>query len=522
MIALAWLACSSAPPSEAPLDLSVAELAPTQLARRISLDVRGTPPTLAEYRQILDDPDVVNRLARDWLEDPRFADRVVSLYSEITLTRTARLPFSAAALGVSNRAAFERSVGEEPLRLIAHVAAEDRPWTELVTADYTMATPALAEAFPIDRPGVADGWTVSHYTDGRPAAGILSTNGLWWRYTSTASNANRKRANQVSRILLCNDYLTRPVEFDRNVNLLDEGAVLDALQTDPACVSCHVSLDPLAGYLYGFWWVNQESAIDASRYHPERERYWDQVTGIAPGYYGQPGNDLRDLGVQIASDPRFVTCAVEQAYELLLRRDPAFADQDRLTDHRQAFIEGGLTLRSLFASILEDPLYRATHDDAPGATSLRFASPDLLASQIEGLTGFRWTFTGDDMLTTDSVGLRTLAGGADGYAVTEVSRTPNATAVLVQQRLAELAIGHLVTEGPVPWLGVVDPAAAPQHDIIADLVLATLGDPVEPDSEAVEALTDLFESIETAEGSREAAWAGLVYALLRDPEFVTY
>ncbi|MEO0605357.1 MAG: hypothetical protein AAF211_28260, partial [Myxococcota bacterium] len=300
--------------------------------------------------------------------------------------------------------------------------------------------------------------------------------------------------------------------------------VVTGLPVVSGCDAGHVGPGAfsLAGYFYGFWWPNQQSAIDASRYHPERERTWADVTGIAPGYYGEPGDDLADLGVQIASDPRFVTCAVEQAYELLLRRDPAYADQDALTGHRQAFIEGDLTLRSLFASITTDPLYRATHDDDEGASSLRWASPDLLASQVEALTGFRWTFIGDDMLSTDEVGLRMLAGGADGTTVTEVSRTPNATAVLVQKRLAELAVSHLASEGAVPWLGVVDPTAAPQPEVVADLVLAMLGEAVEPGSPPVEALSELFAELETAEGGRRAAWRGLVYALLRDPDFVTY
>ena len=32
-----------------------------------------------------------------------------------------------------------REVGEEPLRLMAHVAVNDLPWSDIVTADYTMA-----------------------------------------------------------------------------------------------------------------------------------------------------------------------------------------------------------------------------------------------------------------------------------------------------------------------------------------------------------------------------------------------
>ena len=53
----------------------------------------------------------------------------------------------------------------------------------------------------------------ARYTDGRPAAGVLATNGLWWRYTTTDSNMNRTRAAAISRLLLCEDFMARPVSF---------------------------------------------------------------------------------------------------------------------------------------------------------------------------------------------------------------------------------------------------------------------------------------------------------------------
>ena len=81
----------------------------------------------------------------------------------------------------------------------------------------------------------------------RPAAGILSTNSMWWRYGSTASNANRGKVNAISKILLRNDYLSKTISFDRSVNLLDDDALNDALKTNPGC-ACHNSLDPLASF----------------------------------------------------------------------------------------------------------------------------------------------------------------------------------------------------------------------------------------------------------------------------------
>ena len=47
--------------------------------------------------------------------------------------------------------AFAASVGEEPLRLLSYIAENDLPYTEIVTAEYTMANELLCEAFPIDR-----------------------------------------------------------------------------------------------------------------------------------------------------------------------------------------------------------------------------------------------------------------------------------------------------------------------------------------------------------------------------------
>ena len=112
--------------------------------------------------------------------------------------------------------------------MIGHVAANDLPLTELVTADYTFANevdgPDVARGLPRRR---ATGWQQGAvHWDGRPAAGILSGNGHVVAVLSPpTANANRKRANQVSRMLLCHDYLNRPIDFDRNVNLLDEEAV---------------------------------------------------------------------------------------------------------------------------------------------------------------------------------------------------------------------------------------------------------------------------------------------------------
>ena len=529
------LACGSSsseitPPTASESD-SVAMLT------RISMDVRGIRPSVEDVDAVIADASVLDSLVDEYLEDPRFPERIVDLYSEIYLTQAEFFSVQPTAFNFDadvDDFTYARSIGDEPLRILATVASEDLPYTDVVTADWTMHNPVLASMYPTDYPADGSGWQKSRYTDGRPTAGVLSTNGMWWRYGSTTSNMNRKRANQISRIFLCNDYLTRPIAFDRDVNLLDEDAVNDAIENDPGCIACHVSLDPLASYLYGFWYIDDTSAGDATTYHPERELLYDRFGVPEPGYYGESGGNLSDLGHHIAADPRFIECAVEQAYTRLMGRDAVLMDGDALAIHREAFLGGGLTVRALFRSILNHPRYRAATEAPSGFATKKLVTAGLMASQIEGITGFKWTQGGTDMMTSDAVGVGNLAGRADGYRMVRDSRSPNATMLLVSARLAEAAAAHVMTreasQAPrdrslfteVTFAETAQTDRTAMTAQIRRLHKAVLGRVVEPDGDEVEANLALWEELYDATDSAHVAWGGLLIALLRDPDFLMY
>jgi hypothetical protein len=427
------------------------------------------------------------------------------------------------------------SVGDEPLQMLGYLAANDLPVTDLVTADYTMSNDITARFWPVDYPEGETGWRKVHYTDGRPAAGVLAMNSLWWRYQSTESNANRGRANVASRLLLCHDYLTRPIEFDRNVNLLDEAAVQDALTNNPGCVNCHASLDPLAAYFFGFSY-QENTGAEIAEYHPARERNWEAYLGTAPAYYGEPGDGLSDLGWQIAADNRFPECITERVYELLLRREATLDDADRLTELREVLLANGLTLKPLVTAVLESPEYTAATDAGlPGTqVPLKLATPDLLMSQLEELTGFTWgTPDGYDLLRSDQVGFLSLAGGADGVYATRNSTAPNPTLLLVVERLAEAAADYVVSEDAAdpanarlftevsftetPETGLPAMSAQIQH-----LHLRLFGRRVALDGPEVTANLELWSDLYAVTDDISQAWSGLLSALLRDPDFLLY
>jgi hypothetical protein len=331
--------------------------------------------------------------------------------------------------------------------------------------------------------------------------------------------------------LLCNDYLVRPIFFERDVNLLDSEAVNDAIRNNESCVNCHSSLDPLASYLFGFS-ADYYSAEDAAAYHPEREHDYRYYTGVEPSYYGEPGYTLSDLAHQIAADPRFPDCAVQQAWELLLRRDATEGDRDAMLRHREVFLASGLRFKALVRSIIEDERYRAADVDLEGGVPGKMATPDLLATQIEGLTGFRWSYYGYDVLRSDLYGLRTLAGGSDGVTVTANATAPNTTIFLVHQRLAEAAATYTVdTEALLSreerrlFTDVEfseqpgDPAIAQQ---VRTLHRRIFGTNVALDGEEVAVGVALWSNLYAVDGAAMHAWTGVLSALLRDPEILLY
>jgi hypothetical protein len=152
---------------------------------------------------------------------------------------------------------------------------------------------------------------------------------------------------------------------------------------------------------------------------------------------------------------------------------------------------------------------------------------DLLATSVEGLTGYTWTYQDYDLLRTDNVGYRTLAGGADGYAVTATAKSPNATLVLVQERLAESAAWYVVEQEP-SRLFTVDFTETPETNRSAmaaqvqALHRAVFGHVVAADGEEVEAGLALWADLYAVERDPRAAWAGLLSVLLRDPDFLFY
>jgi hypothetical protein len=179
-----FLACFS---TEQPLSRS-------ELFTRISLDLRGLQPSLKELDAVQRSELHLNKKTDELIENERFGIQFARLMSGVWKTEVVELDhrlISDHDYSFPDAIPMITAMGEEPLQILAEIANQDLPYQEFVTGNWTMNNQYLARWAPVNYPEGETGWKKVTYTDNRPAAGVLASNGLWWRYNSTQANANR-------------------------------------------------------------------------------------------------------------------------------------------------------------------------------------------------------------------------------------------------------------------------------------------------------------------------------------------
>jgi hypothetical protein len=534
-------------------------LSPRRQLIRLSVDLRGVHPTATELDHIERYPASYEQFVDRYLQDERFVDRMKEIWNRSFRTQNGETyfdPEEAGLAGVPEERVAD-SVGDEPLALIGHVIAQDLPWSEVITADYTMADPILAAMWGIDYPAGQDGWQKARYMDGRPHVGVLSSTTMWLKYPSAGVNHNRHRANNLSRIFLCDDYLSRPVSFSRTqIDSLTNGDPEDVIRETPLCQSCHSTLDPLSSHFYGFWWEIEGDLVDQTLYRPEDETIWRQEVGghVSPAFYGIPSRGLPELAQHLAEDPRFIDCAVETVFNGLTERISGDPDREELAPHRDVFASGGLIMRDLVKSIVLSRPYRAeTIADtalASRAPVLKTVTPAQLEGIVYAKTGYRWEVNGRRALTRNADGLAVLAGGTDSVFVNNPNHEPSVGLVFVQERLAQAAGWHVARhdlaaerQGDAILLRYVTRMDTPETNReafrtqIEQLYAEVLGIPLEhslallpegedpaahPEPPEVEELIGLWKRLYSVDANPENAWAGVTSVVLRDPLLLFY
>jgi hypothetical protein len=530
---------------------------------RASMDLRGKRPTMAELDAVDADPNAYEQIVFGYLQTPEFIEQVKDTYDDALLLR--REDFSDESRDETS------AIYGEAIELIAYIVAANRPFTEIGTADYTVANDLFQRdtqrmPFPME-PVFGPTWQPTHYTDGRPHAGVMSTSAFYDVWNTNDTNKNRGRANRFSILFHCYNFLDTPVDVTRDVDNADGDAVLNAVTTRPDCKACHDRLDPLASFLFPLDRADgiedgDAPSMDFFSGDPERWRYANRRP---PSVYGIPGMDIRDFGRLMTAHPKFAECQTKRAFHMLFLRDPKTSSElnTAATIASKWATEDNYNYRLLVKRWMMSDVYRGMPQDN-NPDWVRRTSPERMESLFTDLTGFTWTREADDdqddmdpesdpprtapvaLLTSEERGFRIILGGINGTTVSGRSTSLNASVINVQRKLASLAADYVVTTdlslpddqrkllvgvngGEDP---VVDEVALRSH--IVRLERRLYGRRVTPDSPQVNIWYQLYASLyedETQGGTNsgsvpgnagERAWRGMITAMLRSPKIVLY
>ena len=496
--------------------------------RRVMLDLTGHLPDPSELDALSADPARLDAHIDTLLGHPGLEDRLVHVLDERWHLRYEALPVGPSDYGFDPelRYALARNMSEEPLRMMARVVADDLPWDTIVQSDTTMATPLLTQVWPLEPVETPEGtWAPTRWTDYRPAVGVLASNGLWWRYNTTAFNYNRTRAAAVARILLCTDYLELDIEFE-SPSLTDAEGTEAAIRTNPSCTACHATLDPLSSLFFGFWAYDLYDPLELSRYHPEREPLGAEYLMVEPEWFGIPVHSLADLATVVPADPRFPMCAVETFATGLWRRPLTDADGDMQVALQNELEAGDRRIWPLLHALTRTEAYVGDLAASPAPDSRpRLLGPQQLETLLAQTLDFDWTYNGENQLDNDVTGLRVALGGVDGEEVTAPKRSPDANLALAWRAVSQAAARHALQQletgdcALLPGIVATTSADDPAFEVAVSHAWQWLT-ATEPTAAQLDALADLWHR--AGAGDPREGWVALVSALLQDPLVVTY
>lgn len=546
------------------------ELEPDRYLLRLSMALRGKRPSAAELERVREDPSEATfaAIVDDYLDSPEFGEVIRDLHNDALLLRAEYLNFPAGFLpkppltGVDIYA-LNQDVMQAPLRLIEHIVANDRPYTEIVTADYTLANASVAAVWGLPHSGDNSsdgGWEETSWGDGREAAGVLSDPWLYQRHGSTPANANRGRASLVARALLCHDFLDRDIDVDTTVDLGDPAAVLDAVQSDANCASCHQALDPLASFFRSHIprVLPYEADYPIATWYPE---LFSELLGVPlrePTYFGESlesGGELEALGRHIADDPRFALCTARRFWAYFNQVDADAVALDTVIELAEAFEAAEMSAKALTKAVVLAERFRLAYveyvEPASGESlvedddlvALKKARPLQLASAIEDLTGFRWTadLSGVpvpalpyglghiDVMEDPMIGYHVLAGGIDALFVTKPAYSFGASSALVLAELARHAANAVVnhdlhSDGEPYLLTAVDSWTDDEDQIRAQLIALhdrLFAEQLVADDPRIDDSYTLWAAAAEA-GTPTRAWKVVLTAMLQDVRIAYY
>ncbi len=503
-------------------------LPPQQLLRRVTLSLAGRLPTASEQATVdADGLSAMDTVLDNLMREDAFYERLQEAFNDILLTegyegggesalsythfhksrlwyqqrdpnkdrsKADRLPYSHPDMIAYTKLVrdYRQALRREPVEMVSYIVRNERPFTEIVTADYVMVSPYTARGYGIydelrDRFNDPEApfeyiptrlQALTEDGNGRvvqdsetgfyPHAGLLSTFQYLKRYPTTETNRNRLRVRMVFQHFLGVDLLQLAPRVNDAAASTSQYEIPTMQAAD--CVVCHKTMDPIAGLFQDFYVVDGKGI-----YGPRKDGWYEDM--FAPGLEGEPlpaeekWRALQWLGERTAADPRFAVAMVNHVWYVLTGRqslqppedidDPLFdarrraylVQRDEIERVADRFAQSNFNLKVVFKELVRSPFYRAdgleTAIEAPQRLAeledigiARLLTPEQLERKLTAIFGTKW-----GRLTDPESKFNILYGGIDYQEITERNTEPSGAMGAIQRILAnEIACKNVAAD----------------------------------------------------------------------------
>jgi hypothetical protein len=289
--------------------------------------------------------------------------------------------------------------GQEAVRFLDHLFAEDRDFREVLTSPTTFVNGPLTRFYrSVSRVTCCGNGINLGYTDPEPLFDpkvlppLLPHQGATWQKVEsrgprasglltmpvflTKYGSRRARAHVLYTAFLCREFVAENVELAPSEE--------PDLTKRPGCSSCHVALEPMAAYFSrvsesdwtylpegAFPTVNPTCKLDSkgamstscrTYYDPA---FSDATAGELRGAHASPANAAAGpagLAAVLTGSPEFASCAVENVASSFLGR-PLGVDDEALKQQLTAgFKDGGFRMKKLVAALVKSRAYREANN----------------------------------------------------------------------------------------------------------------------------------------------------------------
>ncbi len=498
-------------------------LTPRRLLRRVTLSLGARLPTAVEQAAVQENGlEAVDQIVDRIMQEEAFYERLQEAFNDILLIRgydgvpeTAlsyehfehrnwyqKYDLSSVGDEDAQREAryklareYREAMLREPLELIKYIVRTERPFTEILTADYIMVSPYTSRGYgiyeelkgkfkdhndpfeyiPARLPSLQHRDGRSHQespTGFYPHAGLLSTFQYLKRYPTTETNRNRLRVRMYFEHFLGVDIMALAPRVNDAAKITSEYEIPTMEATD--CVVCHKVIDPVAGLLQDYYALDGKGV-----YGPRKEGWYQDMFG--PGLYGEDLPDeqrwrsLQWLGERTVQDPRFAVAMVKHVWYILYGRkpmlppedidDPLFsakrrayqAQRNEIEQIAARFAQNDFNLKVIFRELVQSKFYQVEGVSEKVTQPNRLAelddlglihllSPEQLERKLTAIFGKQW-----GLLTNRDSNFNILYGGIDSKTVTRRIADPSGAMGAIQRIMAnDVACRNVAADFSLP------------------------------------------------------------------------